>query len=144
MVTVRKAADGDRGLVLEILREAGLPTDDFTDGEMVFLVAEEEGAVVGTIGLEYYPPAGLLRSAAVRPSHRERGVGALLVAALMEEARSGSLTELVLLTTTAGEYFGRMGFTRVARDSMAGPVLSSRQFTGTTCSSAAVMRLGLR
>lgn len=143
-MTIRKASDADGGVVLELLREAGLPTDDFTDGEVVFLVAEEEGAVVGTIALEIYRPAGLLRSAAVRPSHRDRGVGALLVQELMREARSKSLAELVLLTTTAGGYFERMGFARIARESLAGPVLASRQFTGTTCSSAAVMRIALR
>jgi amino-acid N-acetyltransferase len=144
MVTIRRATGADDGAVRGVLLEAGLPTDDFTDGEMVFLVAEDDGAIVGTIALEFYPPAGLLRSAAVRPSHRGRGVGSLLVEALVREARSGVLTELVLLTSTAGEYFRRMGFTRVARESLAGPVLSSRQFTGTTCSSAAVMRIALR
>lgn len=143
MVTVRKAAEADGAVVLGLLAEAGLPTDDFTGGDAVFLVAEEDGAVVGTIALEVYPPAGLLRSAAVRPSHRDRGVGALLVQELMREARSRSLAELVLLATAAG-YFERMGFVRIARESLAGPVLSSRQFTGTTCSTAAVMRIGLR
>lgn len=142
MVTIRRATDDDD--VLGILGEAELPTDDFTEGEMVFLVAEEDGAVVGTIALEVYPPSGLLRSAAVRPTHRGRGVAALLVQELMREARSRSLSELVLLTTTAAGYFERMGFARVSRESLAGQVLSSRQFTGTTCSSAAVMRIGLR
>jgi amino-acid N-acetyltransferase len=144
MVTIRRATDADNGVVRGMLLEADLPTDDFTDGEMVFLVAEEDGVIVGTIGLEFYPPAGLLRSAAVRPSHRGRGIGSLLVEALMREARSGSLTELVLLTSTAEGYFEMLGFTKVARGSLAGTVLSSRQNKGTTCASAIAMRISLR
>jgi amino-acid N-acetyltransferase len=144
MVIIRKATVADDREVRGILLEAALPTDDFSDGEMVFLVAEEDGAIVGTIGLELYPPAGLLRSAAVRTAHRGRGVAALLVEALMREARERSLAEVVLLTTTAEGYFRRLGFSSVARETLSGPVLSSRQFTGTTCASAAVMRIALR
>jgi len=143
MVTVRRAGAADDDAVRRILREADLPTDDFTDGEMLSLVAEEEGAIVGTIGLEFYPPAGLLRSAAVTPACRGRGVAALLVEALVREARATSLAEIVLLTPSAAGYFGRFGFVKVARESLSGPVLSSRQFTGTTCASAPVMRLAL-
>ena len=102
-----------------------------------------DGTIVGTIGLESYPPCGLLRSAAVRPSGRGTGIGAALVDALVREARSRALTELVLLTTTAEGFFRRMGFERVPRETMTGAVLRSRQFTGTRCSSAAVMRRAL-
>jgi amino-acid N-acetyltransferase len=144
MVMVRRATAADDVEVRAILGDAGLPTDDFSDGETVLLVAEEDGVIAGVIGLELYPPAGLLRSAVVRPPCRGRGVAALLVEALMREARARSLAEVVLLTPTAEGYFGRMGFTRVARESLSGPVLSSRQFTGTTCASAVVMRISLR
>jgi amino-acid N-acetyltransferase len=144
MTTIRRATADDDGDVRGILAGANLPADDFSGGEMVFLVAEEDGAIVGTIGLEIYPPAGLLRSAAVKPAHRGRGVAALLVEAVMREARSRSLDEVVLLTPSAEVFFRRMGFTRVPREAITGPVLSSRQFTGATCVSAAVMRYALR
>jgi amino-acid N-acetyltransferase len=143
MVTIRRAKVDEADAVLEILRECDLPTDDFSGGDSLFLVAEDGGAIVGTIGLELYPPAGLLRSAAVRQSHRGLGLGMLLTEALIREARSRSLTELALLTSTAAGFFGKMGFRKVQRESLAGPLLSSRQFRGTGCSSAVVMRIGL-
>jgi N-acetylglutamate synthase-like GNAT family acetyltransferase len=143
MVCVRRAEAGEAGAVRDILRECSLPTDDFSDGDVEFLVAEDDGAIVGTIGLESYPPAGLLRSAAVLPSHRGLGLGALLTEALLREARSKPLKELLLLTSTAEGFFARMGFTVVTRESLSGPLLSSRQFTGARCSSAVVMRIGL-
>jgi amino-acid N-acetyltransferase len=130
------------GTIRSILAESGLPVDDFGEG-ILFLAAESDGEIVGTIALEPYPPLGLLRSAAVRPALRDRGVGALLVDALVREARGRSLGGLVLLTTTAERFFARMGFERIDRDSLAGPILSSGQFAGARCSSAAVMRLAL-
>ena len=136
---IRKAAPGELGQIRSILEEGGLPDDDFGEG-VTFLAAESDGAIVGTIALEAYPPLGLLRSAAVRPAFRDRGVGALLVAALVREARARALGELVLLTTTAEKFFGKMGFQRIERESLSGPILESGQFAGTRCSSAAVMR----
>lgn len=144
MVTVRPATGAEGPIVREILTEAQLPTDDFRDGDVEFFVAEEDGMVVGTIGLETYGESGLLRSAAVRPSHRSRKVGALLVEALIREARARPLRELVLLTTTAAGFFRKMGFSAVPRASMAERVLASAQFAGTRCSSATVMRTSLR
>lgn len=140
---VRRALREDMGTIRAILSECGLPADDFTDGDVTFLLAESGGTVIGTIGLESYPPRGLLRSAAVLPAFRERGVGAQLVDALVREARGRSISELVLLTVTAEKFFGRMGFSRIERGALDGPILTSRQFTGTTCSSATVMRLAL-
>lgn len=143
METIRKALDADLAGIRAILEECGLPTDDFTDGEVSFLLAEDGGRAVGTIGLETYPPAGLLRSAAVLPSHRNRGLGERLVAALLVEARARSLTELVLLTTTAAPFFGKLGFERIDRGAVPAAALASRQFGAARCSSAAVMRLRL-
>ncbi|HLF15230.1 MAG TPA: GNAT family N-acetyltransferase [Bacteroidota bacterium] len=144
METVRHAVKGDLGTIRSVLLECGLPNDDFRDGDVTFLLAESDGSVIGTIGLESYPPLGLLRSAAVLPAFRDRNVGAHLVDALVREARARSLTELVLLTTTAEKFFAKMGFARIGRETLGGPILSSGQFTGTRCSSAAVMALKLR
>ncbi len=108
-----------------------------------FLLAESGGSIVGTIGLESYPPRGLLRSAAVLPAFRDRGIGVLLVDALVRAARERSISELVLLTTTAEKFFGRLGFSRIERGTLDGPILASPSVHRATCSSAAVMRLAL-
>ena len=144
METVRHAVHGEIAVIRSILSDSGLPADDFIDGGVTFLVADSGGTIVGTIGLELYPPRGLLRSAAVLPSFRDRGIGALLVEAVIREARSRSLSELVLLTTTAEKFFGRMGFGRIERATLDGEILTSGQFTGTTCAPAAVMRMMVR
>ncbi len=143
METVRWAAEPELDQVRSILKLCGLPDDDLADG-VRFLVAVGEGRIIGVVGLEGYPPRGLLRSAAVLPACRGRGIGALLVEALVREAKAESIVELVLLTTTAEGFFRSRGFVRIDRETLDGPILGSGQFTGTRCASAAVMSLDLR
>jgi amino-acid N-acetyltransferase len=142
MVRIRPAAAADLPAIRSLLEESGLPDDDF--GETIaFLVAEEDGEIVGTIGLEVYARSGLLRSAAVRPGLRGRGLGGRLVDAVVRGARSRHLDEIVLLTSTAEMFFRRNGFTAVDRGALDGPVLTSGQFAGSRCSAAVVMRMAL-
>jgi N-acetylglutamate synthase-like GNAT family acetyltransferase len=70
------------------------------------------GAVVGTVGLEYGPECGLLRTAFVHPSHRGGGIGRVLVAALLAEARRAGLRRVYLFSTGAGAFWERLGFQR--------------------------------
>ena len=57
------------------------------------LVATERGALVGVVGLERYETNGLLRSLAVDPQHRSRGLGARLVDAIESETRARGVPE---------------------------------------------------
>jgi len=141
MITVRDAATGDIPAIRDLLVRCGLPEDDIDAGGAGFLVAVSEGRIVGTIALESYPPLGLLRSAAVEPGSRGRGIGRLLVEEILGKAWAGGLEGVVLLTTTAEKFFGEAGFRKIDRGTLAGPVLGSSQFSGTRCSSAAVMTI---
>lgn len=147
MGTIRVAGAADAPALRSILAACGLPADDLPPHlggtgptDAVFFLAEEGGATVGVIGLERHPPAGLLRSAGVVPARRRGGIGGKLVEEAVREAERSGLGELVLLTTTAARWFAGRGFETIARESLSGPILSSGQFTGERCSSAAVMR----
>jgi N-acetylglutamate synthase-like GNAT family acetyltransferase len=72
-----------------------------------------DGAVVGTVGLEYGRGCGLLRTAFIHPTHRGAGIGRVLVAALLAEARRAGLRRVYLFSTSAGAYWERLGFRRV-------------------------------
>jgi amino-acid N-acetyltransferase len=143
MTSVLTAGVPDRATIRALLALCGLPDDDIDGDGVEFLVALDGKKVVGTIGLESYPPLGLLRSAAVDPAYRGQGIGSRLVADLSARARRRGLTGLVLLTTTAEKFFRDAGFRKVPRGSLDGPIAGSGQFTGTRCSSAVVMRLDL-
>ncbi|MBI1806431.1 MAG: GNAT family N-acetyltransferase [Ignavibacteria bacterium] len=139
-LTIRKATASDLSAIVDILQKTKLGTEELINHLSHFFVAESDGTIIGTIGLEIYKPIGLLRSAAVLPSFQGKGVGQKLVDALVEYARGQGLSELVLLTTTATDYFEKKRFVKVRREGITGEVLTSDQFRGACPSTAIPMR----
>jgi amino-acid N-acetyltransferase len=141
---IRRAQSSDFTQITQLLESDALPLDGVPHHLDNFLVADLDGKVVGTIGLEIYGENALLRSAVVTPSNRNRGLGTLLYNALLEYAKKRGVKRLVLLTNTAEEYFRRKGFVRIDRASLTGPVTTSAEFTGACPSSAVCMELTLQ
>lgn len=139
--TIRRANAADASAVRALLTGAKLPLDGVPDDLAHFLVAEQDGTVVGAIGLESYGDAALLRSAVVTSAVRGTGLGERLVRALLAAAQSGGTKELVLLTTTADAWFPRFGFERISRDAAPASLHASEEFRGACPASAVVMRL---
>lgn len=137
--SIESAQRADLPRVLEMLEESDLPVAgvDHVDS---FIVAREDGRLVGCIGLEAYEDVGLLRSLVVRSETRSSGVGKLLVERLVESARERGMSTLYLLTTTAEEYFPRFGFERIARDEADSRLHVSEEFRGACPDSAVCMR----
>jgi amino-acid N-acetyltransferase len=140
---IRAATAGDAAAVHTLLADAHLPLDGVPAELDGFLIAERGAQAVGAIGLERYGEAGLLRSAVVHPAVRGTGVGEALVEALLAQARDSGVREVVLLTTTAAEWFPRFGFTRIAREAVPAALHASEELRGACPASAVVMRLAL-
>ncbi len=161
------ATQGDAGLevgtatrdelpaILHLLERVGLPTEGVAEAIDGFVVARRTmpapayagrvspptvTTIVGCAGVELYGEQALLRSVAVSPPFRGAGIGQRLVAAALERARRLGARQAFLLTTTAVDYFARLGFERVERQAVAGPVTSSPEFTRICPDSAVVMR----
>lgn len=139
-LAVRRAAPADLPAVQDLLREAALPLDGVPADLRDFLVAERAHAIVGAIGLERYGTSALLRSAVVSPALRGHGVGEQLVRALMAQAEASGIGELILLTTTAMDWFPRFGFARVDRATIPEALHASAALRGACPASAIVMR----
>lgn len=140
---IRPATAADWPAIEALLVAAHLPLDGAAQHAPDFLVAEQAGAIVGTIGMERYPDGALLRSAAVAEGVRGQGVGEALVHALTERARTSGVPALFLLTETAEQWFPRFGFARITRDDVPATVKQSVEFTTACPASAAVMRRAL-
>jgi N-acetylglutamate synthase-like GNAT family acetyltransferase len=106
-------------------------------------VAEEGSRIVGTIGLESYGAAGLVRSLVVVPAHRARGLGSVLVARLEQEATARETRLLVLLTETAQPFFKRLGYQVIERGYVPDEVRQSAEFTSLCPASAVCMTKSL-
>jgi len=142
-VRIRAAGPEDAAAVRRLLTDAALPLDGVPADLAHFLVAERDGTVIGAIGLEPYGDAALLRSAVVAPDVRGTGLGERLVHALLDGARTSGARELVLLTTTAEEWFPRFGFARIDRAAAPAALHASEEFRGACPASAVVMSLRL-
>lgn len=83
-----------------------------------FVVAEEEGKVVGTAGLHIiWRDLAEIRGVAVDPAYTRRGIGTAMVESLVQEAASLGIPQVFLLTAQP-DFFARCGFTLVPKESM--------------------------
>jgi amino-acid N-acetyltransferase len=140
---VRRARPEDWGAIAELLKESALPLAGARSRIGSFHVGERGTAVVGCAGLERYGTAALLRSVAVTATARGGGVGRMLVERVLADAKATGITTLVLLTTTAEDYFPRFGFRRTTRQEVPQALLASDEFRSACPASAVVMRCDL-
>jgi amino-acid N-acetyltransferase len=143
-VDVASATPADRPAVRDLLLASDLRVEDLGGEGQHFLLAREGGNLVGCIGLEVHGEAGLLRSFAVAPAARRRGIGAALNEAALRLARSLSVRELYILTTTVRERALRDGFVDVPREEVPEAIRAGPQFRGLCPATAACMRMSLR
>ncbi len=127
-----------------LLTEAGLPTDDLSVRLLAnFFFVGDAAAPDGVVGLEFCGGQALIRSLAVRPAARGRGLGAALVRHAEQRARQRGIATLYLLTDTAETFFAARGYLRVARDRAPEPIRQSRQFSALCPASAILMAKSL-
>jgi N-acetylglutamate synthase-like GNAT family acetyltransferase len=141
--TIRPATNGDLAAVERLLTQNNLPTIGVKDIIGDFLVAEADDGLVGVVGMEYCCDYGLLRSTAVLPSWRSKGLGRQLVERIIARAESRGIHALYLLTTTAERYFPSFGFKPTTREAVPAEVKATDEFRGACPASAVVMSLEL-
>ena len=140
---IRSANPSDLPRVLVLLEEAGLPSAGVDANFKRFWILEVDGQVAGAVGLEVYQDSGLLRSLVVRPDLRGHGQGRNLYFHLINQAMGLSLSELILLTTTAQNFFANLGFEVIGRDQVPEPMRQSSEFSGACPETAVCMRIPL-
>ena len=138
-ITAATAADVDAIKGLLVLNS--LPTAGIDEHWRTFVVARDGGKLVACGGAEAYQFAALIRSIAVDPAYRSRGLGRRIVRQLLDRLASRGLREFYLLTTTAEDYFRKRGFKTIDRDEVHPQLLSSRELQDACPSSATCMRL---
>ncbi len=140
-IRIRRATSADVDEMLKLLRATDLPVDGVAAASGDYLVAAtKNGNIVALGGLEPHGPDALLRSLAVAAGHRNQGLGKRVFDRLWQKAEAEGFSEIYLLTTTAADYFERLGFCRVARESAPGAIRLSREFSGICPDSAVLMR----
>jgi amino-acid N-acetyltransferase len=121
-LTVRKAGMADIHALLELINGYAanaimLPRTEFEMAENIrdFTVAYSGARLLGCGALHFYSPTSAeVRSLAVDPSVKTRGVGRVIVEALEKEALENDLHALFAFTYVP-EFFRKVGFREVER-----------------------------
>lgn len=109
-IDIRKATQADLKDIKTILSFYYLDTENVEKNLPEFIIAHMNNKIVGCACLD---PGDVmeLRSIAVLPSYRNKGVGSKLVGAILKRAQD--LTDIVYLRTTSPIFFEKKGFKRL-------------------------------
>jgi amino-acid N-acetyltransferase len=121
-VSIRKASMLDIHALLKLINGYAaegvmLPRTEFEMSENIrdFTLAFSGGALVGCGALHFYTPTtGEVRSLAVDPAIKTRGIGRAIVEALEREARDCGLHSIFAFTYVT-KFFEKLGFHEVER-----------------------------
>jgi N-acetylglutamate synthase-like GNAT family acetyltransferase len=125
--------------LLSLLEASKLPVAGVAEHAGAALAARQGGRLVGSAVLEIYGKDALLRSVAVEPGLRGRGLGLRLAEAALALAAERGVVDVFLLTETASEFFPRLGFRAVLRDALPASLDSSAELRGACPASAVAM-----
>jgi amino-acid N-acetyltransferase len=131
----------DEPAIRALLASASLPVDDVSVGAQEYVVARDGGALVGCVGLEACGEDALLRSFAVVPDRRGRGLGTTLFERAVARARERGIATAYVLTTTAERFCLAHGFERIDRAEVPARIAATSQFRTLCPATAACFRL---
>ena len=145
-INISAASSDDLIEILELLSQVQLPHDGVAENVSAFLLARDESSrLIATIGLETHGNTALLRSAAVTPDYQGCGIGSRLTEELLQRATKNGVERVVLLTSTASEFFARrFGFCETPRAVFDKQLAASSEWNLPRCSSAVCMSLTLK
>lgn len=130
----------NRERVFELLSQCELPSSDLQKTNLeTFLGCGDEGNPSGIVALEQHGDYGLLRSLAVAPEARNLGCAKRLVSKAEESARTRGIKGIYLLTNTAEQFFAKLGYSEVQRQSVPSAIKNTAEFSSLCPDSATVM-----
>lgn len=138
-VSYTPAREEDVEEIIKLLKDSNLPVKDLGTGKRIFLVALVGVKLIGVVAVELYEECGLLRSLAVNDEFRDLNIGKKLVAEAENWSLNNGLKQLFLLTTTAADFFPKLGWEITERSSVPESVAASTEFASVYPSSAVCM-----
>src|ERR1044071_9432722 len=133
---IRFAAPADLPTLVSLLDSEKLVHEDLIESRVIMLLATIQEKIVGCIGLESHGAHGIIRSAIVVRSERNKGIARELVMHIEALAASGGIETLYLLTEQTQEVWERMGYVLTERAEAPEVILGSKEFS-TYCASTA-------
>jgi N-acetylglutamate synthase-like GNAT family acetyltransferase len=118
---IRRANRSDLYILKEFLTKASLGTNGLSEemAEYFLLLENEEGTLVGTLGIETFGETGLLRSLVVSPGQAEKDIW-LLIGQALQLANDRGIKEIFLATNKRAvlPLFELLGFNPVPKEAV--------------------------
>ncbi|WP_321530689.1 arsenic resistance N-acetyltransferase ArsN2 [uncultured Desulfuromonas sp.] len=143
MIEYKHAVTSDLAEIETLLTYYDLPASDCFLHLENFVVAFADGMLVGVGGFESCGNYGLVRSFAVSPEFKGHGIAKSLFQMVYDLALEQGKESLYLLTTTASDYFKKLGFSECVRSNCPEPITCTKQFSELCPGSAITMLLAL-
>src|SRR6266516_3733772 len=140
---IRRATTDDWPSLADLLAKADLPLAGAEAHLPDFFLAFRDDVLIGSAGLELYGDTALLRSITVASIERGQSLGQALVQQVLAYAASLGVRQVVLLTTTAADFFLRFRFQPISRAEVPLAAQASVEFQEACPASATVMSLVL-
>ncbi len=129
--------------VEHLLEECKLSIKGLNEHIHNFYLAKLDNKIIGSVGIEIYGKYGVIRSTAVLPEHRKKGIGAKLAGHMLDYAREKGIEELYLKTENEATFFKSVGFIGVSPDHIPEEVRHSEMLAESCCSTADTMFMSL-
>lgn len=127
-----------------LLSSCGLPVADvYEEKALAFFGCREAGTLVAVVGMETGTDSALLRSLAVAPEQRGRGLARRLVAFVEHLGAARGKQTLYLLTDSAPDFFRALGYADLAREHAPDWIRAGAQFAQLCPDDAAFMSKSL-
>jgi amino-acid N-acetyltransferase len=134
------ASPQDELKIRQLLTASDLHHQDIQTSQLQhFLLAKDQSEIVGVVGLELQENCALLRSLAVTPVYRNRGLATELVQKIEAYAKSSKVIAVYLLTMTAEGFFTKRGYHRTSRETAPAGIQATTEFHCLCPVSAALM-----
>jgi N-acetylglutamate synthase-like GNAT family acetyltransferase len=131
---------GERSALAAALKNSKLPIEDIeAPGRLFWRFETVDNVSVGFGGLELYAGDALLRSIVALPPVRGKGFGSAIVAALEAEAELRSCRSLWLISTSAAEFFDRLGYVKCDRAAVPSAISTTTEFAALCPANADVL-----
>jgi amino-acid N-acetyltransferase len=132
--------DPDESLI-ELLSRFALPTSDINQpGSIYFFGCHQKGKLIGSVGIEICKKSAILRSLATHEEVRNTGLGRALVEHAELNASLMGVDAIYLLTTTAADFFERLGYGQLCREQVPDAIKKTTQFTDLCPATSYLMR----
>ncbi|MBA4548124.1 hypothetical protein H1R82_01455 [Thermoactinomyces intermedius] len=123
MFVIRQAEKKDLFQIRKLLKEVGLNDRGIEEHLDHFFIAElpaggkgDVSQMVGIVGMEVYPPYGLIRSFVLERAPWNSKVGVHMIQVILSYAEQMGLSRIYLLAGQSTHFFSRLGFVKTGEE----------------------------